>query len=72
MNVGILKALEEEAILLIQLGPSMGAIVAVLYGSGLRPTEIEALVTSDLLPSMFDLNYPFIRSIIDTRRVNFF
>lgn len=73
VNVGILKALEEEAIPVdLVLGSSMGAIVAVLYGSGLRPTEIEALVTSDLLPSMFDLNYPFIRSIIDTRRVNFF
>lgn len=73
VNVGILKALEEEAIPVdLVLGSSMGAIVAVLYGSGLKPEEIEALVTSDLLPSMFDLNYPFIRSIIDTRRVNFF
>lgn len=73
VNVGILKALEEEAIPIdLVLGSSMGAIVAVLYGSGMTLAEIEALVTSDILPSMFDLNYPFIRSIIDTRRVNFF
>ena len=73
VNVGILKALEEENIPIdLVLGSSMGAIVAVLYGSGMPLAHIEELVTSDILPSMFDLNFPFVHSIIDTRRVNFF
>ncbi|HBG17416.1 MAG TPA: hypothetical protein DDW93_11585, partial [Firmicutes bacterium] len=54
------------------VGSSMGAIVAVLYGSGMPIEDLEQLVTTDILPSMFDLNFPFIRSVIDTRGVNFF
>lgn len=73
VNVGILKALEEEGIPVeLVVGSSMGAIVAVLYGSGMPLATIEELVTSDLLPSMFDLNFPFLYSILDTRRVNYF
>lgn len=73
VNVGILKALEEEKIPVdLVLGSSMGAIVAVLYGSGMPIETIEELVTTDLLPSLFDLNFPFIHSVIDTRRVNYF
>ena len=73
VNVGILKALEEEDIPVdLVVGSSMGAIVAILYGSSMPIEEIEQLVTTDILPSMFDLNFPFIRSVIDTRRVNFF
>jgi NTE family protein len=73
VNVGILKALEEEDIPVdLVVGSSMGAIVAVLYGSGMPIEEIEQLVTTDILPSMFDLNFPFTRSVIDTKRVNFF
>ncbi len=73
VNVGILKALEEENIPVdLVVGSSMGAIVAVLYGSGMPIEDLEQLVTTDILPSMFDLNFPFIRSVIDTRGVNFF
>ncbi|NLW55742.1 MAG: hypothetical protein GX050_03830 [Firmicutes bacterium] len=73
VNVGILKALEEEKIPVdLVVGSSMGAIVAVLYGSGMPIASIEELVTTNLLPSLFDLNFPFIYSVIDTRRVNFF
>ena len=73
VNVGILKALEEEGIPVdLVVGSSMGAIVAVLYGSGMPLATIEKLVTSDILPSMFDLNFPFIYSLIDTRRANYF
>lgn len=73
VNVGILKALEEEGIPVdLVVGSSMGAIVAVLYGSGMPLATIEELVTSDILPSMFDLNFPFLYSVIDTRRVNYF
>lgn len=73
VNVGILKALEEEGIPVdLVVGSSMGAIVAVMYGSGMPLATIEELVTSDILPSMFDLNFPFLYSLIDTRRVNYF
>ena len=73
VNVGILKALEEEDIPVdLVVGSSMGAIVAVLYGSGMPLETIEELLTSDILPSMFDLNFPFLHSVIDTRRVNYF
>lgn len=73
VNVGILKAFEEEGIPVdLVVGSSMGAIVAVLYGSGMPLATIEELVTSDILPSMFDLNFPFLYSVIDTRRVNYF
>ena len=73
VNVGILKALDEEGIPVdLVVGSSMGAIVAVLYGSGMPLAAIEELLTSDILPSMFDLNFPFLYSVIDTRKVNYF
>ena len=73
VNVGILKALDEEGIPVdLVVGSSMGAIVAVLYGSGMPLATIGELVTSDILPSMFDLNFPFLYSVIDTRKVNYF
>ena len=50
VNVGILKALDEEGIPVdLVVGSSMGAIVAVLYGSGMPLAAIEELLTSDIL-----------------------
>lgn len=71
VNVGVLKALEEAQIPIdMVVGTSMGAIVAVLYGSGIPVDQIEELVTKIYLPSMFNLNFPFIKSVLNTQEIN--
>lgn len=73
VNIGVLKALEEAGIPIdFVVGTSMGAIVAVLYGSGIPIAQIEELVTGVNLPAMFDLNFPFNRSLLNTTRINSF
>ncbi len=73
VNVGVLKALEEENIPIdFVTGTSMGAIVAVLYGSGLSIENIEKLVTDVDLTRLFNLNFPFIESLINTDELNHF
>lgn len=73
VNVGVLKALEEAQIPVdLVVGTSMGAIVAVLYGSGIPVEQIERLVTEVNLPSMFYLNFPFNKSLLNTTEINQF
>lgn len=73
VNIGVLKALEEENIPIdILVGTSMGAIVAVLYGSGLSVGDIEQIALADILPSLFNLNFPFVKSLINTKGLNYF
>ncbi len=72
VNIGVLKALEEEEIPIdMVLGTSMGAIVAVLYGSGLSISEIEDIVTDEALLSLFDLNFPFYKSLLTIEKLNY-
>jgi len=72
VNIGVLKALEEEKIPVdIILGTSMGAIVAALYGSGLSLQEIEDILLSGILTSLFDLNFPFHKSLLTTDRLDY-
>lgn len=71
VNVGVLKALEEAQIPIdMVVGTSMGAIVAVLYGCGIPVEQIEELVTKIYLPSMFNLNFPFVKSMLSTQEIN--
>ncbi|MCK4261294.1 MAG: patatin-like phospholipase family protein [Halanaerobiales bacterium] len=73
VNVGVLKALEEENIPIdIVTGTSMGAIVAVLYGSGISVEDLEKLVTEVDLTQMFNLNFPFVESLINAEELNQF
>lgn len=73
VNIGVLKALEEAQIPVdFVVGTSMGAIVAVLYGSGIPVQQIEELVTRVNLPSMFYLNFPFNKSLLNTTEINEF
>lgn len=73
VNIGVLKALEEEKIPIdFLVGTSMGAIVAVLYGSGISLEQIEQLVTEVHLPQMFHLNFPFTKSLLNTKEFNQF
>lgn len=73
VNVGVLKALEEEDVPIdLVVGTSMGAIVAVMYGSGIPVDQIEQLVTKVSLPAMFDLGFPFNRSLLVTKGLNDF
>lgn len=71
VNVGVLKALEEENIPIDMVaGTSMGAIIATMYGSGIPVSEIERMVKSNILSSLFDFNYPFNKSIINNHHLN--
>lgn len=73
VNIGVLKALEEEAIPVdLLVGTSMGAIIAVLYGSGMPLAEIERLVIEADLPGMFSVAFPFHRSVLNTVELNHF
>ncbi len=73
VNIGVLQALEEEMIPVdLVVGTSMGAIVAVLYGSGMSTDQIKELVTKVNLPQMFNLNFPFYKSLLNTREFNQF
>lgn len=73
VNIGVLKALEEEKVPVdLVVGTSMGAIVAVLYGSGMPIEQMEQLVVEAELPKMFHLNFPFHKSVLDTKELNYF
>lgn len=73
VNVGVLKALEEERVPVdFVVGSSMGAIVAVLYGGGLSPAQVEELVTTVDLPQLFNVNFPFTRSLLGVKELNAF
>lgn len=73
VNVGVLKALEEERVPVdFVVGSSMGAIVAVMYGGGLSPAQIEDLVTTVDLPQLFGVNFPFNRSLLSVGELNAF
>lgn len=73
VNIGVLKALEEEKIPVdLVVGTSMGAIVAVLYGSGMPIEQMEQLVVEAELPKMFHLNFPFQKSLLHTMELNHF
>ena len=73
VNIGVLKALEEEQIPIdMVVGTSMGALVAVMYGSGLPVEQLEELVTTLDLPQLFTLNFPFVKSLLNTVELNHF
>lgn len=73
VDIGVLKALEEEKIPVdYVVGTSMGAIIAVLYGSGIPIDQIEQLVTEVYFPKMFHLNFPFTKSLLNTTEFNKF
>ncbi len=71
VNVGVLKALDEAGVPLdLVTGTSMGALVAILYGSGMPVEQMERLVTAVDLSQFFHLNVPFTQSLLDGRRFN--
>lgn len=56
-HIGVLKALEESNITINQLaGTSMGAIVGVLYSSGLKADEILALLREEKVWNWFKID----------------
>ncbi len=73
VNIGIIKALEEENIPIDMLvGTSMGSIIGVMYGSGISVEKMADITKSDFLPSLFELNFPFYRSILTSDKLNNF
>lgn len=71
VNVGVIKALEEEGIPIdLVVGTSMGAVIAVMYGSGIPITEIEKVATEGILPATIDFNLPFYRSLLRSDKLN--
>lgn len=73
VNIGVLKALEEEGIPIdMVVGTSMGGLVAAMYGSGMSVEAMEKLVKTDAIPNMFNLNFPFNKSLLNTVELNYF
>ena len=72
VNIGVLKALDEARIPVDMItGTSMGAVAAVLYGSGLPVKEIEKIFSADILQSLIDVNFPFIKSFLTSKKLNY-
>lgn len=68
-HIGVLRALEEEGIRPDYIvADSMGAIVALLYGAGLSPRDIEALFEDFPAASLFDPVIPTAGGFLDQSR----
>ncbi|WP_027339621.1 patatin-like phospholipase family protein [Halonatronum saccharophilum] len=73
VNIGIIKALEEEGIPIdLIVGTSMGSIVGTMYGSGLSTSDMEDIVSKVPFEGMFDINLPSRESLVTTSKVNTF
>lgn len=74
VNFGVIKALREEGIPIDFLtGTSMGAIVSVLYGSGLNTDQILEVVTTTSFGRLIDLGIGGrTGSLLDTKKLNLF
>lgn len=71
-NLGVVLALAEAGVPIDMLvGTSMGALVAVLYGSGMHPDQIMELLLDVDVASLFHLNAPFTRSVMSGERFNY-
>ncbi len=68
-HVGVLEALEEEGIKPdFLVANSMGAVVALLYASGMAPKDIELLIESYPVTELFDAAAPTRGGFLDARR----
>lgn len=66
-HIGVLKALEEAGIRPDYLvSDSMGAIIALLYGAGVSPEDIERLFGAFPAMSLFDLELPLQGGFVDS------
>jgi NTE family protein len=73
VNIGILKALEEENIPIdFIVGSSMGSIVGVLYGSGLPISQIEQIVIDSPISKLFEISLISTQSLLNTYKFNKF
>ncbi len=70
-NLGVLKALEEENIPIdLVVGTSMGALIGILYGSGMDIEQIEAALVGIDPAEHFYLSFPFHRSLLNGSDLN--
>ncbi len=73
VNIGVIKALEEEGIPIdLVTGTSMGSIIATLYGSGLSIEEIEEILKEVEFSNLFDITLGLGGSMLSTHKLNKF
>jgi NTE family protein len=66
-HIGVLEALEEAGVRPdFLVGDSMGALIALLYGAGIAPEDIERLFEAFPAMSLFDLEIPLWGGFIDS------
>ena len=73
VNFGVIKALEEAGIPFdFMTGTSMGAIVSVMYGSGLNTEQMLDVVTTTSFGRLVEPGIGGSGSLIDTKKLNLF
>ena len=73
VNIGVIDILHKNNIPIdMVIGTSMGAVIAAMYGSGISPMQMENIVSSEIFSSLFDLNFLFTYSLLDTKKLNNF
>jgi len=69
-HIGVLRALEEAGVHPdFIVADSMGAIIALLYGAGVSPDDLERLFEAVPAPSLFDFELPLSGGFIDSARL---
>ena len=73
VNIGVIDILHKNNIPIdMVVGTSMGAVIAAMYGSGISPEEMEDIVISNVFSSLFDFNFLFTYSLLESKKLNNF
>ncbi|MGM0436675.1 MAG: patatin-like phospholipase family protein [Bacillota bacterium] len=73
VNIGVIDILHKNNIPIdMVVGTSMGAVIAAMYGSGISPDEMEDIVSSNIFSSLFDFNFLFTYSLLESKKLNNF
>ena len=73
VNIGVIDILHKNNIPIdMVVGTSMGAVIAAMYGSGISPEQMEDIVRSNIFSSLFDFNFIFTYSLLESKKLNNF
>ncbi|MCF0238510.1 MAG: patatin-like phospholipase family protein [Sphaerochaetaceae bacterium] len=72
-HIGLLRLMEEEGIVPdFIISNSMGSIIALLYGAGLSPDQIEESILSVNISELFDISLPLNTGVLDSEKFKSF